>query len=130
MNTSVLIHQPMMDYWKREYEEYERDKNNLYTRGDRAEGILGMYKKTDGDRNLEKLNDLFINGFGIKWSNVQLKIWKAILNAILPLVYGSEWEEVKARVLKQRGLNKVGLEVLVNMARRNGKTWIVSGNIL
>lgn len=127
MNTSLLIHEPMMEYWKNEYEEYEKTKNIIYTRFQRAEGILGVQKKTNGDELLEKLNDLFINGFGTKWSNVQMKIWRAIVDAILPLIYGTEWDEVKERVLKQRNLSKVALEVLVNMARRNGKTWLVSG---
>jgi hypothetical protein len=117
----------MILYWQNEYEEYEKNKLQIHSRFDRAEGILGDFKQVDGDHKLDLINDIFINGFGIKWSAVQLKIWNAILDAILPLIYGKDWDEVKARVLKKRKLEKVYLEVLVNMARRNGKTWIVSG---
>jgi len=127
MNTSELIHKPMIEFWKKEYEEYEKRKHVIHTRFDRAEGIIGAFKRTNGDRDFDLLNDLFVNGFGVKWSSVQLKIWNAILDAILPIIYGTDWEEVKPRVLKQRKLKKISLEVLVNMARRNGKTWIVSG---
>lgn len=127
MNTTELIHNPMMEYWKREYEEYEKERYKIYTRFDVAEGKHGVSEKTKGDQLLEEVNDLFFNGFGISWSPVQIKIWNAIVDAALPLIYGSEWEEVKSRVLKQRNLTKVHLELFINMARRNGKTWIVSG---
>ena len=32
-----------------------------------------------------------------------------------------EWDEVKPRVMMQRGLKEMYQETLVNMARRNGK---------
>jgi hypothetical protein len=38
-----------------------------------------------------------------------------------------EWEEVKTRVMSERKLDRMQQETLVNMARRNGKTWVVSG---
>ena len=127
MNTKTLIHDHMVAYWKQQYEDYERRRYDIPTRFQRAEGIIGVHKRTAGDLTLAELNDLFMNGFGTIWSPVQLKIWKAIVDALLPLIYGPEWDEVKKRVMEERGLKHIGLEVLVNMARRNGKTWIVAG---
>jgi len=77
---------------------------------------------------LAKIQDLFHNGFGIIWSQVQKKIFRASIDSCLPKIYGQEWDEVKQRVLKQRGLDVLQQETLVNMARRNGKTYVISGS--
>jgi hypothetical protein len=124
MNTTKDIHEHMVNYWLKQHEEYISQR--IISRFDRAEG-LGVIQKTNGDRILEQMTDLFLNGFGIEWSSTQIKIFRAFQDTILPRIYLEDWAEVKERVLKQRGLTKLQQECLVNMARRNGKTWIVSG---
>ena len=127
IDTSILLHQPMVDYWDQEHKEYEKAaKHNLQTRFYRAEG-LGVIKKTNGDTILERIQDIFMNGFGIEWSVVQIRVFQALIDGILPRVYGTEWQEVKGRVMAQRKIDRLHQETLVNMARRNGKTWVVSG---
>jgi len=117
----------MIEYWRTELKEYEEFcKHNVQTRFYRAEG-LGVVKRTQGDELIERVQDLFMNGFGIEWSVVQIKVFQALIDGILPRIYGIEWEEVKARVMAQRGIDRLHQETLVNMARRNGKTWVVSG---
>ncbi len=127
IDTAALLHEPMIEYWTAEYEEYEqRAKHNLQTRFYRAEG-LGTIKQANGDVMLERIQDIFMNGFDIEWSVVQVRVFQAMIDGILPRLYGREWEEVKGRVMAQRGIDRLQQETLVNMARRNGKTWVVSG---
>jgi hypothetical protein len=126
MNTLELIHRPMMEYWRRQYQEYEEHhRYNILSRFDRAMG-LGILHKAKGDVVIEQMTQIFIKGFGLRWTDAQLTIFKAFVDGLLPRIYGDEWADVKERVLKQRGLEETRQETLVNMARRNGKTWVVS----
>lgn len=127
INTSILLHEPMIEYWTGEYKEHERRrKHAMQTRFMRAEG-LSTIKTTNGDAMVQRIQDIFLNGLDIEWSVVQIRVFQAMLDGILPRVYGTEWEEVKGRVMAQRGIDRLHQETLVNMARRNGKTWVVSG---
>lgn len=127
IDTSTLLHSPMMEYWKNESDDYERNvRYKIDNRFYRAEG-LGIKRKSNGDELLEKVQDVFLNGFGIEWTQVQIRIFNALIDSILPRIYGKEWEQVKTRVMAQRGIDRLHQETLVNMARRNGKTWVVSG---
>lgn len=117
IDTTALLHNPMVEYWRNEHEEYERyAKHNMKTRFYRAEG-LGVIKKTNGDTIVERIQDLFMNGFGIEWSVVQVRVFQAMIDGILPRIYGTEWEEVKGRVMAQRKMERLHQETLVNMAR-------------
>jgi hypothetical protein len=127
IDTCILLHEPMIEYWTQEHQEYEqRYKHNMQSRFRRAEG-LGTIKSTNGDAMVERIQDIFMNGLDIEWSVVQIRVFQAMLDGILPRIYGTEWEEVKGRVMAQRGIDRLHQETLVNMARRNGKTWVVSG---
>lgn len=123
IDTCVLLHDPMIDYW---IEKMKRTAP-MYTRFERAMGTGSATKELSGDVILERLQDTFLNGFGIKWSPVQINIFQALVDSILPRIYLNEWEEAKGRVMAQRNLDRLYQETLVNMARRNGKTWVVSG---
>ena len=124
-NTVEWLHNDMVRHWTKEHEEYSRNKM-VKTRFARAEG-LGSQQQANGDILLRKVEDLFFNGMGVLWSEVQCRIFYALIDSCLPRIYGSEWEHVKTRVMKERGLDTLQQETLVNMARRNGKTWVVSG---
>lgn len=119
------VHDVAIQHWAQEHEAFSRSKR-ISTRFARAEG-LGVTKRANGDILLQKVEDIFFNGFGVVWSEVQIRIFHALIDSCLPRIYGAEWEHVKTRVLKERGLDRIQQETLVNMARRNGKTWVVSG---
>lgn len=123
IDTCALLHDPMIDYWT----EKMKRTTPMYTRFERAMGTGSATKELSGDVILERLQDTFLNGFGIKWSPVQINIFQALVDSILPRIYLNEWEEAKGRVMAQRNLDRLYQETLVNMARRNGKTWVVSG---
>ena len=126
LDTVTLIHEPVLEYWKAENEYYLTEiKYNMPSAFERDMGI-GVQHRVDGDRTLAMCEDLFYNGFGIKWSDAQIKIYNVFIDGMLPRIFGKDWPDVKDRVLKQRGLDNVSQESLVNMGRRNGKTWIVS----
>jgi hypothetical protein len=128
MDTNKLFHSSLTSYWFEQHVTYQKtQKHNMLTRFERSAGF-GAIKRTDGDDILEKLQDLFLNGFGIVWSSVQVKIFQALVDSLLPRIYGNEWESVKGRVLAQRNLDRMCQETLVNMARRNGKTWVKTKN--
>jgi hypothetical protein len=130
IDTSALFHTKLINYWRTEHEVYERSRHNALNRFDRAAGGLERgdgSRRCNGDRILERLIDVFLNGFGVIWSSVQIKIFHALVDAVLPRIYNEEWEEVKGRVMVQRKIDRIYQEVLITMGRRNGKTWLTSG---
>lgn len=126
LDTSKFLHTPIKDYWFKEHEFYTQNCRKIPTRFERAENALKS-KRAKGDELLTRLYDVFHNAFDIKWSPVQARIFTALVNSILPRLYLDEWNEAKIRVMRQRGIKKIFTETLVNMARRNGKSFIVSG---
>ena len=127
LDTTAWLHQPLIQELTQKRHHYEQQrKHNLQTRFIRAEHS-GFRQRAQGDVLLERVESLFLNGFGIDWSEVQVRIFRALIDSCLPRIYGNEWEKVKSRVMRERGLDRLQQETLVNMARRNGKTWVVSG---
>ena len=117
IDTSTLIHSRLINYWKNEHESYRQSRHFMQSRFDRAAKGLGEGQKCSGDLILERLTDLFLNGFGVVWSPVQVTIFHALVDSILPRIYLNEWEDVKTRVMNQRGLDRLHQETLVNMGR-------------
>lgn len=127
LDTSDWLHDAMVREWAHRHEEYMvRGKYNLQNRFARAIR-KGATLQSKGDERLKRVEDIFFHGFGITWSPTQARIFNVLVDSCLPIIYGSEWEFVKMRVMKQRGLDRMQQETLVNMARRNGKTFVVSG---
>ena len=80
---------------------------------------------SDGDtrrRNLEKMLD----SFGVTRSHTQKIFHFWALQALLPKIYGAEWDSVAIRVLREHGLTQVYHEVMKMTPRRFGKTWGVA----
>lgn len=123
METISLFHSALLLELQK---DYTASRKPLLTRFQIAEGLSGV-KRVNGDELIKKATDLFANGMGVKWSPVQLDIFNKIVDSCLPIFYRDEWEENSTRVLAMRGLLELRQEVLVNMARRNGKTWTVAG---
>lgn len=126
IDTSKSLHKNVLRYWDNEYNTYKATKqHNIPTRFMRS--TMDIKTNTKGDFLLKQVQDLFHHGMGVRWSEVQLRIFNAFIDACLPKIYGDEWNEVKQRVMYQRGLNRIQQETLVVMARRNGKTFVTSG---
>lgn len=123
MDTARLLHIDLLRYYTK---DYEASKQPIATRFERAE-TKNTKKKINGDILIKKTEDMFFHGFGIQWSTKQAEIFKALVDSCLPIFYGEEWDENASRVLAMRGLTRLQQETLVVMARRNGKTMVVSG---
>jgi hypothetical protein len=80
-----------------------------------------------GDELVQNVRDMFFKGLGIKWGDDQIRVFTAFLSSCLPLIYGDTWPEEKTRVLFEWQMNREIMYSLVNMARRNGKTYVTSG---
>lgn len=95
LDSSKLMHDKMHKYW--EFEEQRFLKNRRYKIRNRFDLIAngaggGNYGYACmGDQIVEEIRDLFHNGFGIKWSEVQCEIFEMCLQACFPLIYGDDW---------------------------------------
>lgn len=131
LDTTFLLHEKMYDYWSSEIETHRKKYGVIKTRAERAIEASahrgGSKGRSMGDKLIDSIRTLYNTGMGIKWSEVQTKIFNVFLDTCLPKIYGATWPEHKARVLKQRKLKRVWQEALVNLARRNGKTYVTAG---
>lgn len=131
VNTSVVLHQSMVNYWSR---AREKKRQSL------AQGILNRFERQveetltrsdcRGDRLIEQIREVFFNGLGIKWGEDQVRVFNAFVFSCLPLIYGDEWAENKARVLNEWNRKREIPYCVVSMARRNGKTYTTSGTVV
>ena len=131
LDTSTILHSKLFNFWKH---EAERRKNMFTLPKKRCQRAIdasshrgGANSKSEGDVLLDKIRELFLNGMGIKWSEIQVNIFNVFVDACLPKIFGNTWNEHKVRVLLGRGLKRLWQEVLINMARRNGKTFVTAG---
>ena len=79
-----------------------------------------------GDERVTLIYQIFYDGLGLIWSPIQQKCFVEVVNAALPLIYGTYWNTEKTRVLFERKLQKIQQEVLLNLPRRNGKTFVTA----
>ena len=130
IDTYAALHRAALDYWTYEEQRYLRDSHAaaLATRLQRLEHTLQRQTaERQGDALVARVKDVFHNGLGIKWGDDQIRVFNAFLASCLPLIYGEAWPEEKTRVLREWGLEQQLMYSLVNMARRNGKTFVTSG---
>jgi len=80
----------------------------------------------DGDRILESLRHTLDYGFEFQRSFDQKRFHDAYLHAILPKIYGEEWELAQQRVMEKLGIDSLSVEVLCMCPRRWGKTWALA----
>ena len=109
-----------------EVDSIQKTKHVLKNRFDRILELTVNFTK-QGDALLTKINTVFHLGLGLKWSPVQTKCFTEVVNAALPLIYGNHWNAEKPRVMLERGIKKIQYEILLNLSRRNGKTFVTSG---
>lgn len=82
--------------------------------------------RTQGDDVLEAVERALDSFEGYPRSDTQKDFHLSMINASLPHIYGDNWENVRERVLHQRGLATVLYEMLICSPRRFGKTTSVS----
>lgn len=123
----LYLHAPVLDYWTREEDRYNAETRRVPSRIDQLANQLRTLKLRQGDALVAKVKECFHHGLGVKWGDNQIKIFNAFLAACLPFIYGETWPEEKARVFREWGLERERMYCLVNMARRNGKTFVTAG---
>lgn len=121
------LHSKILEYWRREDTKKQESNRFIPDRFQRLEQQLLKSAERKGDELVALVKEVFHNGLGIKWGDDQIRVFQAFLASCLPLIYGKTWPEEKARVLKEWGLERECMFSLVNMARRNGKTYVTSG---
>lgn len=127
LDTTQMLHRPMIQYYDREYLNALQEETHLSTRFEQID-IASNNNQVKGDEIVAHLNDVFYHGFGLQWSTTQQKIFNAFVDSCLPRIYGAGvWESVKSRVMRKRRMTNATPWVLVNMARRNGKTFVSAG---
>lgn len=127
INSNAIFHRSIREYWRDQKRCYFENRARIKTRFDREIDADRNRTIVNGDVVLQKVTDMFYNGMGRIWSEVQARIFESFVDACLPLIYGDAWPDNKLRVLKERGLTAEQQYALVNMARRNGKTFVTSG---
>lgn len=127
IDTNVVLHNTMVKHWGDKEEEYIEATRVIPDRFQQNEQRLLKKSVRRGDELVAKVRKMFHEGFGIKWGDDQIKVFNAFLASCLPFIYGETWPEEKNRVLKEWKLNRELMYTLVNMARRNGKTYVTSG---
>lgn len=125
LNYAKAIHGSLTNYWRAEEVKHAQATRKVLTRFERLEQQLSKSTERQGDTLVARVKDVFNNGLGVKWGDDQLKVFNAFLASCLPLIYGLSWADEKSRVLAEWKLNRQIMYSLVNMARRNGKTWTV-----
>ena len=127
INTVNAFHAKMVKHWSLEEEKSLEARRVIPDRFERLVENLKQQTERQGDELVAHVKDVFHNGLGIKWGDDQIRVFQAFLASCLPLIYGKSWADEKARVLEEWNLERECMFSLVNMARRNGKTFVTSG---
>lgn len=131
VNTSAIMHKSMVNYWQRARQKKQQDlSKGILNRFERQVEEILTRSECRGDRLVEQIRDVFFNGLGIKWGEDQVRVFNAFVFSCLPLIYGDEWAENKARVLSEWDAKREVPYCVVSMARRNGKTYTTSGTVV
>ena len=102
LNSTALFHEPAVAYWRAELEAHEESQRVFKASHAGADGASGGRQSLDGDEIVRNLRNLLRNGFGVRRSDMQVKIHQAFIEAMLPKLYQSEWDENKARIQPTR----------------------------
>lgn len=125
---SESIYDRLFDY----YEEQNRFAIEDYEEVNRLLPAWAAYfdghnskQHSQGDLRLKKLRYLLDHAFdhlGWERTDAQVEFHDAFTEAVLPKIYGDEWESQSARVLSQFGITELKQLVLCITPRRFGKS--------
>lgn len=129
---SKSFHANLVKYWDLEEKKHQQVIRRIPNRFELLEKQLETKAEQLGDNLVARVRDVFHNGLSfngtpIVWGDDQIRVFEAFLASCLPLIYGNSWADEKARVMADWGLERERMYSLVNMARRNGKTFVTSG---
>lgn len=127
LNYERGVHGSLLGYWQQEEARHFEATRRIPTRFERVEASLNRRVERQGDALVARIRDVFNTGLGVKWGDDQIRVFNAFLASCLPYIYGASWGDEKTRVLREWRLNRQVMYSLVNMARRNGKTFVVAG---
>lgn len=130
INTASALHSGILQYWRREEENHFKKCATIQDRFERVADEVTNKGECQGDKKVAAVKEIFHHGLGIKWGEDQVRVFNASLFSSLPLIYGNEWSEHKARVLDEWGEKRECPYTVVSMARRNGKTFVTSGFVI
>ena len=129
VDAPAVFHDPALNFWKERAAEHKEKARKILNAFEGLEADLNAHESgLSGDAIRKNVEDLFLHGIGnTKWGTVQIKIFKAFLKSTLPFIYGDSWDRERPRVMRELKMKKEMLYTLVNMARRNGKTYTTAG---
>jgi hypothetical protein len=87
-------------------------------------------QECQGDQRLRRIRTMLESGLKIERSEDQILFHDAFIEASLPKIYGSDWNNHCIRVMEEFSIQKIRSEVMVITARRIGKTWSVAMFVL
>lgn len=125
LNLSVLIHEEIKNYWDGEVEKDNEVNASIRERWEDIDKPKQKKLHLDGDGVIKELTELLATGFHITRSETQWQVHESMINSLLPVIYGEEWEVNQGRILSNLGLSELEQEVMIVMARREGKSYSV-----
>jgi hypothetical protein len=124
LSLSNLLHNEVNDYWTEKVKERD-GRQDLRQQWEEIDKPREAKAELQGDQVLKDMRELLARGFGIKRSETQWKVHNGMVEAMLPKIFGQEFETHSGRILASMGMNKLQQEVMVVMARRQGKSYSV-----
>jgi hypothetical protein len=129
INANRALHDPVTNYWRAEERSYLEATRRVLSKSEQVDYFKKRRVERQGDLIVNAIKELFHHGSGTIWGDDQVRVFMAFLACCLPLIYKDTWTEEKARVLAEWDLAREIMYALVNMARRNGKTYVTSGTV-
>ena len=124
LNLNSLLHDEVHEYWSEQVKERD-ERATLRRHWEEIDKPYEERAQLSGDKTLKTMRELLATGFGVKRSETQWKVHNAMMMAMLPKIYGHEYSTHSGRILKTLGVEKLRQEVMVVMARRQGKSYSV-----
>ena len=123
LDPNKLYHDELYHYYRKKNLRKKRKKP--VERWIEAQRVKHKGAGLDGDNIVANIRGLLKNGFSIRRSEMQWKVHEACIKAMIPKIYGEEWDQNQGRILKHFRLNRLFQEVMIIMSRRQGKSWSV-----
>lgn len=125
LSLPALLHNEVKDYWDKQSAKEDVIDSSIRERWEDIDKPAQDKIHLKGDDIIQDVTDLLSNGFKIVRSETQWRVHEAMLFSLLPVIYGEEWEINQGRILKKYGIEKLAQEVMIVMARREGKSYSV-----
>ena len=125
LNISRLVHANTRIFCEKNERERDKINTSFRKRWEVLDRPAGKSVELSGNTIIKQLNHLLEKGFRITRSETQCKVHKAVIESLLPKIYGSEWDAHQGAILKSMNIDALVQEVMIVMARREGKSFSV-----